>query len=306
MSVIVVRDLVKEFRVAEREPGLWAAARSLFHRRYKVARAVDGIGFSIERGERVGFLGRNGAGKTTTLKMLAGLLHPTSGLVEVAGFAPQRRAPLFLGKITLVLGQKQQLLWDLPPVDTFELNRAIYDLSDADYRHTLDELIELLQLGTLIKRPTRQLSLGERMKCELVAALLHRPEVLFLDEPTIGLDVPTQLALREFIRAYNERHGATVLLTSHYMADVTALCPRVLLIDQGKLTFDGELDGLVRRVRPNKRVIVRRAGLPPETFDLPHEGLSQAVAKLLAAGDVDDLVVEDPPLEEVMRDLLSS
>ena len=303
LPVVVVRDLVKEFRVAEREPGLWAAARSLFHRRYTIARAVDGIGFSIERGERVGFLGRNGAGKTTTLKMLAGLLHPTSGLVEVAGFSPHRRLPTFLGKITLVLGQKQQLLWDLPPADTFELNRAIYDLSDADYRRTLDELMELLQLGT---RPTRQLSLGERMKCELVAALLHRPEVLFLDEPTIGLDVPTQVALREFIRLYNERYGATVLLTSHYMADVAALCPRVLLIDQGKLTFDGELDGLVRRVRPNKRVVVRRAGRPPETFDLPHEGLSQAVATLLAAGDIEDLVVEDPPLEEVMRDLLSA
>ena len=306
MSVVVVRDLVKEFRVAEREAGLWAAARALFHRRYTVARAVDGIGFTIERGERVGFLGRNGAGKTTTLKMLAGLLHPTSGLVEVAGFSPQKRAPLFLGKVTLVLGQKQQLLWDLPPADTFELNRAIYDLGDADYRRTLDELMELLQLGGLVRRPTRQLSLGERMKCELVAALLHRPEVLFLDEPTIGLDVPTQIALRAFIRVYNERYGATVLLTSHYMADVAALCPRVILIDKGKLTFDGALEALVHRVRPNKRIVVRRAGRPEEILDLPHDGLAQAVARILAAGDVDDLVVEDPPLEEVMRDLLSS
>ena len=303
--LVVATDLVKEFRVAEREPGLGAALRALVHRRYRVAKAVDGISFSIERGERVGFLGRNGAGKTTTLKMLAGLLHPSSGRVEVAGHEPLRREAAFLGKITLVLGQKQQLLWDLPPVDTFELNRAIYDLSDASYRRSLDELVGLLALGDLIRRPTRQLSLGERMKCELVAALLHQPQVLFLDEPTIGLDVAMQAALRDFVRAYNERHGATVLLTSHYMADVAALCPRVILIDAGRITYDGALDALVRRVRPNKRVTLRRAGQAPTTQDLPHEGLGAAIARLLADGDVEDLSIEDPPLEEVMRDLLA-
>ncbi len=302
--VIVASELTREFRVPERAPGLGAALRALVRRKYRVARAVDGISFSIERGERVGFLGRNGAGKTTTLKMLAGLLHPSAGRVEVAGHAPERREAAFLGKITLVLGQKQQLLWDLPPADTFELNRAIYDLAADDYGRTLDELVGLLALGDLIRRPTRQLSLGERMKCELVAALLHRPQVLFLDEPTIGLDVSMQSALRDFIRVYNERHGATILLTSHYMADVAALCPRVILIDEGRITYDGPLDALVRRVRPHKRVTVRRVGRAPETLDLPHEGVSAKVAQLLANGDVEDLTVEDPPLEDVMRELM--
>jgi ABC-2 type transport system ATP-binding protein len=304
-SVVVARGLAKEFRVAERSPGLGAALRSLVRRKYRVVRAVDDVSFTVERGERVGFLGRNGAGKTTTLKMLAGLLHPTRGHIEVAGHHPQRREATFLGKITLVLGQKQQLMWDLPPADTFELNRAIYDLDDTEYRRALDELCELLSLGDLIKRPTRQLSLGERMKCELVAALLHRPEVLFLDEPTIGLDVSMQAALRDFIRQYNERHGATVLLTSHYMADVAALCPRVVLIEEGRLSYDGPLDALVRRIRPTKRVTYRRAGGPAQTLDLPHEGLSVAIARLLAEAPVEDLTVEDPPLEDVMRDLMA-
>ena len=305
-AVVLANDLVKEFRVPERASGLAAALRSLVHRTYKVARAVDGVSFKIDRGERVGFLGKNGAGKTTTLKMLAGLLHPTSGRIDVAGHAPQAREPAFLGKITLVLGQKQQLLWDLPPADTFELNRAIYDLSDEAYARTVAELTELLQLGDLVKRPTRQLSLGERMKCELVAALLHRPEVLFLDEPTIGLDVSMQAALRDFIRVYNERHGATVMLTSHYMADVAALCPRVILIDAGRITYDGTLDGLVRKTHPHKRVTVRRVGGAPEVRDLPPEGLGAAIATLLAEGPIEDLTIEDPPLEDVMRDLLET
>jgi ABC-2 type transport system ATP-binding protein len=304
--VVLVKDLRKTFRVPERKAGLAASLGSLFHRSYREARAVDGVSFSIERGERVGFLGKNGAGKTTTLKMLSGLLHPTSGTIQVAGFSPQARQAAFLSRITLVLGQKQQLLWDLPPADTFELNRAIYDLDDETYRRTLDELLELLQLGDLVRRPTRQLSLGERMKCELVAALLHRPEVLFLDEPTIGLDVSMQAALRDFIRAYNERHGATVLLTSHYMADVVALCPRVILIDAGRTTYDGSLEALVRRVRPTQRVTLHRQGGAPEVLDLPREGLSAAIAGLLSDGTVQDLAIEDPPLEEVMRDLLGA
>ncbi|MCU1279213.1 MAG: transporter related [bacterium] len=301
---IEVDKLVKEYRVHERAPGAWASLRSLFRRRYKVMRAVDELSFAIAAGERVGFLGPNGAGKTTTLKVLSGLLHPTSGTVRVDGFDPRRRDFDFLRSITLVMGQKQQLLWDLPPADTFTMNRAIYDIPKRTFDETVAELTALLELGELIKRPTRQLSLGERMKCELVAALLHRPRVLFLDEPTIGLDVSMQATLRRFIRDYNERFGATVLLTSHYMDDVAALCPRVVVIDKGHLTYDGALKELVRKVRPQKRVIVRLNDGKQETHDVPAGELQPTITRLLARG-VADLTVEDPPLEDVMRDLFS-
>jgi ABC-2 type transport system ATP-binding protein len=303
---IHVDRLVKEYRVHQRQGGVWAAFASVFHRRYTAARAVDELSFDIAAGERVGFLGPNGAGKTTTLKVLAGLLHPTSGTVRVAGHDPRRREVAFLRQITLVMGQKQQLIWDLPPVDTFLMNRAIYDLPRREYDETLAELTELLDLGTLAQRPTRQLSLGERMKCELVAALLHRPKILFLDEPTIGLDVSMQAVLRDFIRRYNERFGATVLLTSHYMDDVTALCPRVIVIDHGRLTYDGDLQALVHRVRPHKQIKMRRADGRQETLSVPQAELTAAVARLLAEGHLADLTVEDPPLEEVMRELFAA
>ena len=301
---IEVDKLVKEYRVHERPAGAWASVRSLFRRQYRTMRAVDDLSFAIGAGERVGFLGPNGAGKTTTLKVLSGLLHPTSGTVRVDGFDPKRRDFDFLRRITLVMGQKQQLLWDLPPVDTFAMNRAIYDLPKREYDETLAELTRLLELGSLVQRPTRQLSLGERMKCELVAALLHRPRVLFLDEPTIGLDVSMQATLRRFVRDYNERFGATVLLTSHYMDDVAALCPRVVVIDKGHLTYDGALGELVRKVRPQKRVVVRLSDGKQETHDVPAAELQPTIARLLARG-VADLTVEDPPLEDVMRDLFS-
>lgn len=321
-TAIAVSELHKHYRVYKRPPGLYAAMRSLFHREYEDKQAVRGLSFRIASGERVGFLGPNGAGKTTTLKMLAGLLHPTGGRVEVVGHTPQRREVGFLKQITLVMGQKQQLLWDLPPADTFELNRAVYDIPTAQYRQMLGELTELLDLAQIMKTPTRQLSLGERMKCELVAALLHRPRVLFLDEPTIGLDVSMQVVLRQFIRAYNERHAATVLLTSHYMEDVLALCPRVLVIDQGQLRYDGELKALVHLLRPEKRVTVRLSGPVPDgelarlgtvvssganqvVLQIAHSELRAAVAHLLERLPVTDLTVEDPPLQEVMRDLFA-
>lgn len=304
-ALIEVDKLVKEYRVHQREGGALAALRSVFRRKYTTSRAVDELSFTIQAGERVGFLGPNGAGKTTTLKVLSGLLHPTSGTVRVDGQDPRRREASFLKQITLVMGQKQQLLWDLPPIDTFIMNRAIYDLPKRDYDQTLAELTELLDLGSLAQRPTRQLSLGERMKCELVAALLHKPKVLFLDEPTIGLDVSMQATLRDFIRRYNERYSATVLLTSHYMDDVTALCPRVIVIDKGRLTYDGDLSKLVHKVRPNKRVVVRRADGRQETLTVSPAELKARIAEVLAAGDVADLTVEDPPLEDVMRDLFA-
>src|SRR5215813_2328927 len=230
--------------------------KSLVHRRYEAVKAVDGISFEIQKGERVGFLGPNGAGKTTTLKVLSGLLHPSEGEVVVDGHIPKRREDAFLKKIMLVMGQKQQLLWDLPPVETFEMNRAIYDVPRDQYEATLKELVELLDLSDLLGKQTRQLSLGERMKCELAAALIHRPSVLFLDEPTIGLDVSMQAIIRNFIMEYNERYDATLMLTSHYMDDVAALCPRVIVIDKGQISYDGALDELVRHIRPEKRVVL--------------------------------------------------
>jgi ABC-2 type transport system ATP-binding protein len=302
---IRVEHLVKEYRVHERPPGLRAALVSLVHRTYRSRRAVDDLSFEIASGERVGFLGPNGAGKTTTLKMLAGLLHPTSGQVSVAGYEPRRRDRDFLRSITLVMGQKQQLIWDLPPADTFVMNRAIYDIPARQFDETLAELTTLLELGTIARRPTRQLSLGERMKCELVAALLHRPKVLFLDEPTIGLDVSMQPVLRRFVRDYNERFGATVVLTSHDMDDVAAICPRVIVISDGRLLYDGDLGALVRRVRPHKIVEVRTPSGAVERETVAQAALSEFIGRRLAAGPVVDLTVADPPLEEVMRELFS-
>ena len=320
--MIEVRGLSKHYQVHKRPPGIASAFRSLFHRTYETVKAVDGIDFTIAPGERVGFLGPNGAGKTTTLKVLSGLLFPTSGEVRVDGHTPQRRETEFLKKIMLVMGQKQQLLWDLPPAETFELNRAIYDVPRDVFRQRIAELSELLELGDLVQKPTRQLSLGERMKCELAAALIHAPKVLFLDEPTIGLDVSMQVVMRDFIRRYNERTGATLMLTSHYMDDVAALCQRVIVIDKGALSFNGTLDELVKRVRPEKRVVlrlsqpvqpaqlealgtvVRHDGLEA-TLQVAQERVSAMVGQALATLPVQDLTVENAPLEEVMGELFA-
>jgi ABC-2 type transport system ATP-binding protein len=321
MPDIQVVDLCKSYRVAVKGAGVGGALRHLLRREHREVRAVQSVSFDVEPGEVVGFLGANGAGKTTTLKMLTGLIRPTSGRALVAGEVPFDRKRRFLQSITLVMGQKQQLLWDLPPSDTFLLNRAVYGVNTKEYEATLAELDELLELGDLVKKPTRQLSLGERMKCELAAALIHRPDVLFLDEPTIGLDVSMQLSVRDFIRKYNERAGATVILTSHYMDDVAALCPRVVVIDRGSLVYDGDLDGLVRKVRPEKRVVLRlsapldpalvaRLGTVVEedkgrlVLSVPAANVRDVVGQVLGA--VVDLTVEDPPLEEVLRDLFAA
>jgi ABC-2 type transport system ATP-binding protein len=320
--VITVEGLAKHYKVPSRQPGLRSALRSLLRRNYVDVRAVDGISFSIADGERVGFLGPNGAGKTTTLKVLAGLLHPSAGDVAVDGFTPKRRDEAFLRRIMLVMGQKQQLLWDLPPADTFELNRAIYDVPRADFAATVKELDELLELGPLVHKPTRQLSLGERMKCELAAALIHRPRVLFLDEPTIGLDVSMQARMRTFIKTYNERHGATLILTSHYMDDVLALCPRIVVIDKGKLSYDGSLTDLVHRMRPEKRVVfhltapVERDRLATFGKVVSHDAaqavlhieaasVNRVLSQALGALPIADMTVENAPLEEVMSELFA-
>lgn len=321
-TAVAVRALTKIYQVHERPAGLWASLRSVLRRQTKSVVAVSDLTFSIEPGERVGFLGPNGAGKTTTLKTLSGLLYPTSGEVSVLNYVPQRRESDFLRAITLVMGQKQQLLWDLPPAETFDQNRAIYGIPQAIFDQTLNQLETMLEVGALTKKPTRQLSLGERMKCELIAALLHRPSILFLDEPTIGLDVSMQLVVRDFIRAYNEKQGATVLLTSHDMGDVASLCPRVIIIDEGKLKYDGSLDKLVKTVRQDKRIVLTFAETPDRALlekigtiiefapgrvvlGISQPNVREAMGHLLATPGVHDLTVEDPPLEEVMRDLFN-
>jgi viologen exporter family transport system ATP-binding protein len=313
---IRVRDLKKTYVVSEREPGLRAALASLFHRAKSEVHAVDGISFDLAPGEIVGFLGPNGAGKTTTLKMLSGLLHPTAGELSVLTYVPWKRDKAFLRQITLVMGQRNQLVWDIPPADSFELNRAIYRLPAADYRRTLDELVALLELGPLLGKPVRNLSLGERMKCEIAAALLHRPGVVFLDEPTIGLDVTMQRRIRTFIAEYNRRNGATVLLTSHYMADVEALCKRVIVIHQGKLLFDGELADLVNRFTAHKTIVVQLKDCAADlgaygevvscedgrlTLRVPKAETARVTERLLADLPVIDLTVSDPPIEEVIE-----
>ena len=319
--IIYTSNLSKHFRVPEREAGLKASIVSLFHRKYRTVKAVDAISLQIQPGEVVGFLGPNGAGKTTTLKMLSGLLHPTAGQLSVLGFEPHRRQRQFLQQITLVMGNRNQLAWDLPAIDSFDLQRAIYGLPMQQYKQTRDEFIELLELGDLVNKPVRNLSLGERMKMEIVGALLHLPQVLFLDEPTIGLDVTMQRRIRAFIAEYNQRTGATVLLTSHYMADVEALCRRVIIIHHGQILFDGALSSLVDDFSAFKTVgITLKNGnadlsrygevLSYEgsraTLRIPKAEASQITARLLGEQAVDDLTIEDPPIEDVIEHVFRS
>ena len=324
MSIIQVQALRKSYRAYRRPEGARAALRSLIHRVPIEVQAVDRISFTVEAGEMVGFLGPNGAGKTTTLKILSGLLHPTSGSVRVLDHEPFRRETALKRRIALVTGQKSQLWWDLPPMDTFVLNREIYEVPDSQFRATLQELVELLGIGDEMHRQVRQLSLGQRMRCELVAALIHRPEVLFLDEPTIGLDVVVQKRIREFFRLYNRRYGTTVLLTSHYMDDVEMLCPRVMVINQGRLIFDGAVSRLIERHAPTKYIsVVFTSPVPRQeleefgtvvsyedglsaTLAVPRAGHSGQAAALLGRYPVDDLDVRDPGLEEVIAGLFQT
>jgi ABC-2 type transport system ATP-binding protein len=314
--VIHLHDLHKTYVVSERESGILAALQSLLHRETENVPAVDGISFDLSSGEVVGFLGPNGAGKTTTLKMLSGLLHPTAGDGTVLGYVPWKREKEFLRRITLVMGQRNQLVWDIPALDSFELNRAIYRIPAPDYQRMLSELTDLLELGPLLRKPVRNLSLGERMKCEIAAALLHRPQVVFLDEPTIGLDVTMQRRIRTFLSEYNRRYGATILLTSHYMADVEALCRRVIVIHHGRLLFDGDLSDLVQRFTAHKTIVVRLADCQTDlhsygdvvscdegsfTLRVPKAQTARVTERLLADLPVIDLLVEDPPIEEVIE-----
>lgn len=323
MSIIIAEDLTKVYPVAVKEPGFGGTVKHFFRRTYRQIEAVKKVSFEIEPGEVVGFLGANGAGKTTTLKMLTGLIYPSAGKLRVAGQIPFQRQPSFLQKITLVMGQKQQLIWDLPALDSLKINSAVYGISDSEYRLRVGELTEMLSLQGKLNQPVRKLSLGERMKAELMAALLHRPEVLFLDEPTLGLDVNAQVGVRDFLREYNQKYQATVLLTSHYMADITALCKRVILIHQGQLIYDGSLDGLLERFAPYREVklelghsvsdLKAKKGFSLDVYGeveevegqsvrllVRRDELTGTVAKILADLEVLDLTVTDPPIEEVI------
>jgi ABC-2 type transport system ATP-binding protein len=318
-KTIFVEDLSKTYKVPEREGGFISAVRSFFIRKYRDVNAVQEINFHIAAGEIVGFLGPNGAGKTTTLKMLSGLLHPTGGKARVLGFTPWERKNDYLRLMTLVMGQRNRLSWDIPAADSFLLNQAIYRLSDEDYKDTLNELDELLELSPIMRKPVRNLSLGERMKCELAAGLLHRPQVLFLDEPTIGLDITAQARIRQFLQEYNRRTGATILLTSHYMADVTSLCDRIIMIHQGQLKYDGSLKELTRRIAPFKLIgvalgevvecdlgcygelIPHENGGGKQYIQVRAEEVNTITTQILQDLPVQDLTIEDPPIESVIE-----
>lgn len=318
---IEVKKLSKTYRVPVRPEGLRASLKSLAKRQHDDVPAVLEVSFGIQQGEIVGLIGPNGAGKTTTLKMLCGLLYPSSGEAKVAGFIPWERKYEYLRRISMVFGNKSQMIWDIPPLDSFRVLAEIYSVPEAQYQQTLDELVELLEMKELLAKPVRNLSLGERMKCELVAGLIHRPAVMFLDEPTLGLDVSMQLRLRSFLLDYHAHTGVTILLTSHYMADVMALCPRVILIHHGRLLYDGDLSALAQKMAPFKLLSVTlgnggsasisQADLP-EGVDILEQadnqltlrvGRAEAPAmtsEILKRLPVVDLSVQDPPIEAVI------
>lgn len=326
-STITVKNLKRHFKVYQKKAGLWGSIQSLWHRDYETVKAVDDISFSIKKGEIVGFIGQNGAGKTTTLKMLSGLLYPTEGSVHVLGYNPWDRKPEFQKQFALVMGQKNQLWWDLPAMETFLLNKAIYEIPEKQFEATLQRLIELLDVGDIINVQVRKLSLGQRMKCELIAALLHNPKVLFLDEPTIGLDVVMQKTLRDFIKSYNKEFGATIILTSHYMDDVKELCERAIIIEKGKLIFDGKLKKIIDTYARNKilslvfdkkvtekqlssfgqvRELFADGSINTATLVVPRDKATQVAANILEKLPVKDLTIEEPSMEAIIREVFKS
>jgi len=323
MPIIEVSNLKKYYKVHQKEPGLSGSLRSLIHRKYYDAKAVDDISFSIQEGELIGFIGPNGAGKTTTLKVLSGLLYPTSGEVSVLGYKPWERNPAFQKQFSLVMGQKNQLWWDLPAMESFILNKEIYEVPNDQFKKTLDELVDLLEVKDFLKVQVRKLSLGQRMKMELIAALIHSPKILFLDEPTIGLDVVMQKKMREFIMEYNHRFKATIILTSHYMDDVKELCERVIIIDKGQLLFDGSLGEIIKKYANHKLIsmvfgdekvtrkelekigTVKEFELPKAVLSVKRDKASQAAAKLLQDFNIADLNIEESQIEDIIREVFT-
>lgn len=322
MPVIEIDHLSKSYRVYQKQEGLRAAVGGLFRREYREVQAVRSVSLAVEQGEFVAFLGPNGAGKTTTLKLLSGVIYPTSGSARVLGYVPWKREIAYRRRFALVMGQKNQLWWDLPAMESFRLHQQIYRIDPVQFQRTLTELTELLETEKLLKQPVRELSLGERMKMELTAALLHSPEVLFLDEPTIGLDVVAQHRIQQFLRHYQQQRKITVLLTSHYMKDVAALCRRVVIIAQGQIKYDGSLTGIVDQFSSQKLITLQLANgqatsdfarygtlvsvEPPKVkLRIERPEVATALASILAEHTVEDVIVEDPPLEEVIAAMFS-
>lgn len=320
--IISVKNLSKTYKVHKKEPGFAGSIKSLVNRKYEVVEAVKDISFEIKSGELIGFIGPNGAGKTTTLKCLSGLLYPSGGEVRVLGFEPFKRKTEFLKQIALVMGQKNQLWWDLPPTETFLLNKEIYEIPESRYKQTLSDLVELLDVSEVLNIQVRKLSLGQRMKCELIAALLHSPRVLFLDEPTIGLDVVMQKKLRDFIKEYNAKYNSTIILTSHYMEDVRQLCERVIVIDHGNILFDGKLDNLIKEYTKYKLITVvfekevgrerlERLGkiveyeFPKAVLSVKKADSNEVTSKLLRDFPVEDLNIQEPDIEDIIREVFT-
>jgi len=325
MPIIEVRNLSRNYEYYRKRPGIEGSLRGLFRREKLIAEAVKDISFSIEEGELVGFLGPNGAGKTTTLKILSGILFPSAGDVRVLGHIPFRRQATYQKQFALVMGQKNQLWWDLPPRESFVLNKEIYEISDSDFKRSLDEFCELLDIGGILDVPVRKLSLGQRMKCELVTALIHRPKVLFLDEPTIGLDVVAQKNIRDFIKKYNDEKKTTIILTSHYMEDISRLCRRVIIIDLGKIIYDGPLEELVRRYAQHKLLIIYFSAGNVKIQDIERYGEVAAIetekavlrisrdrvketasAVLSSNLPVDDILINEVEIDDVIRAIFSN
>ena len=323
MTAISVSHLSKQYRIYKKEPGIMGSLRSLFKRSYEISKAVDDISFSIEQGELVGFIGPNGAGKTTTLKCLSGLIYPTSGEIKVLGHTPFDRNHDYLRSISLVMGQKSQLWWDLPPIESYLLYKEMYDISSTHFKNTLNELVELLELKDILQVQVRKLSLGQRMKCELVAQLLHSPKILFLDEPTIGLDIVMQQKIRSFVREYNTKYNATIILTSHYMDDVKELCKRVIIINHGKLLYDGALSKIVSKHTQLKKIsVVFEKEVPKNeleklgviisydrmnaVIEIQKEKAPETTSYLLSHYPVEDLTIEEPQIEEIISTIFST
>ncbi len=320
MPVISVKNLSKSYEYYKKQPGLWASLASLFHREKLFAEAVKNISFEIQEGELIGFLGPNGAGKTTTLKVLSGILYPNAGEVKVLGYDPYKRQKKYQKQFALVMGQKNQLWWDLPAMESFILNKEIYEVADEDFKKNLDELVNLLGIKDILDVQVRKLSLGQRMKCELVAALLHKPKVLFLDEPTIGLDVVAQKNIRDFIKKYNEEKKTTIILTSHYMEDISQLCQRVIIINLGEIVYDGDPQALINKYAPYKLVTItfNNEGVKREDVEkfgeigefnpykaslkIPRDRAKEMASRILSSHlPVDDILIDEPEVDDIVR-----